>query len=88
MADGYARGVSKYFSEHTKPTLNRILVDAAAVSIRTLAGEDTTTAQLAVTASLASLAREEKSYVIAHGRQLAMDAAIALLKRALPLPLA
>lgn len=81
-----AEKLAERFSATTRPHLARILVDAASVEIRRASGEDVTTAAIAVEASLANLALEEKSLAIAAGRDLALRASLALIGKLLGAP--
>jgi hypothetical protein len=72
------------YRAHLHPHLTRILTDAAIVEIRRASGEDVTTAQTAVDASLANLTLEEKDHLILEARATALEAVLTLLVKVLP----
>jgi len=82
MAQASAERVSEQFDLSIRPRLARILIESAAVAVRAAAGEDVTTATLALEASVTSLAREQKAIVVLEGRTLALNAAVSLILRA------
>lgn len=79
MAGESAQALQGHLDERLRPHAARILAESAAVAIRAAAGEDVTTARMALEASTASLAREAKAVVALEGRNLALRAAWALL---------
>ncbi len=78
-----AQLVSHYGSE-LRPRLSALLVDAATVEMRRAAGEDVTTARIAIEASLANLALEQRERVQAKAKDIAFKAAIAIIFRLFP----
>lgn len=79
LAGEHAEKLREHFSGPARESLDRLLADAATVEIRALAGEDVTTARLAIEASVANLAREQRAVVVAEGRALALKAVWAVL---------
>lgn len=76
--------IERQLSDKAKPMARRILAEWAIVSIRAAAGEDVTTATVALKASTANLARAEKSFLEAEARMLALRAALFVLQAAIP----
>jgi hypothetical protein len=82
IAQKQADRLTAQWETSLRPHGRRLLLEAAAVGIRTAAGEDTTTAVLALEASTKNLAREQKSMIELQGREIALQAAWLLLGRA------
>lgn len=76
MADGAAGAASLRFRDETRPRLAQLLIDTASVQVRAAAGEDTTTAAIALEASTANLLLEERTVLQTAARDLALRAAI------------
>lgn len=81
LAGKHADQLTSYFDETTRPRLAQMLRESAAVAVRAAAGEDVTTATIALEASTANLARTQKSIVELQGRELALKAAWTILAR-------
>ena len=82
LAQQSADRISEQFEVSVRPRLARMLIESAAVAVRAAAGEDVTTATLALEASVTSIAREQKAVVVLEGRTLALQAAVSLILRA------
>lgn len=76
MADGAAGAASLRFRDETRPRLAQLLLDAASVQVRAAAGQDVTTATIALEASMANLLLEERTVLQTAARDLALRAAI------------
>lgn len=70
--------VASHFGEVTRPRVARLLEESALVAVRKAAGQDTTTAEVALEASLANLTLEEKSVVQIEARDVAFRALVAV----------
>lgn len=78
-ASAFADNVSSVLTGELKVRSAELLADAAILSARTIAGENTTTAQIALNASMQNLAREAQAVVVKEGRDLALRTAWSLL---------
>jgi hypothetical protein len=83
LAAEHAGRVSGRFKNETKPRVALLLLEASALAVREAAGEDTTTASIALRNSAAQLAREEMSDLQFEARGLALRAALAVIGAAL-----
>lgn len=81
MVQAHAAAIGDRFRAETRPRLMQLLTDAATLAIRKSSGQDTTTAEIALEASIASVAREERSVLQLEARTLALNAALAVLAR-------
>lgn len=79
LAREHAEGLRSHFREESRPHVARVLADAAVVATRAAAGEDVTTATMALEVSAAAIAREEMAIVTLEGRTLALRAALAVI---------
>ena len=70
--------VANRFGEVTRPRLARLLEDSAMVAVRSASGQDTTTAEVALDASLANLTLEERNVVQIEARNVAFRALVAV----------
>lgn len=60
LASPTASAIADRFSNQTRPRLALLLVDYSSMLARKASGQDTTTAEIALEASMANLALEEK----------------------------
>lgn len=81
MVQSHAAAIGDRFRAETRPRLVQLLTDASILAVRKASGEDTTTAEIALEASIASVAREERSVLQLEARTLALNAALAVLAR-------
>jgi len=63
VASEAAKNLAVNFSEKLRPRLAKIFIDVALTQARKIAGEDTTTAEIALEASMANIARHERLLV-------------------------
>lgn len=63
-----ASAIENRFRLQTRPRVASLLVDFSTVLARKAAGQDTTTAEIALEASMANLVLEEKTYLEAEAR--------------------
>jgi hypothetical protein len=84
LADESAARIAEHYNAELRPSLARILVDAAAVEVRRVTGENVETAEIAVRASLANLTLLQGNLVRAEARELAFRAALSLIGLLLP----
>jgi hypothetical protein len=73
--------ISDRYENTTRPRLAALLEASAIVAIRTAAGEDTTTARIALESSILNLTREERALVVQDGREFALRAVVSTLIR-------
>lgn len=78
-----ARRLEGHYSASTRPHLARMLFDAAMTMARKASGADTATAEVAIAASMANLALEQKNILQEEARDLALRAALAVISRLL-----
>lgn len=84
LANDAGDEIAEHYHAELRPHLARILTDAAAVEIRRASGEDVTTAEIAVKASLSNLTLEQADVALAAARRLAFRAALVLITKLLP----
>jgi len=84
LADESGKRIANHYNAELRPHLARMLTDAAAVEIRKATGEDVTTAEIAVRASLSNLTLEQGNLLRAEARDLAFRAALGLIAKLLP----
>lgn len=72
--------VASHFGEVTRPRVARLLEDSAMVAVRKAAGQDTTTGEVALEASLANLTLEERSVVQIEARDVAFRALVTVVR--------
>lgn len=83
-AEKEAAALRDHYNESLRPHLHRILTDAAVVEVRRTTGEDVTTAEIAIKASLANLALEQQVVLQKRARDIAFRAALILIGRLVP----
>lgn len=81
LAAAAAQEVEDTWQAELRPQLARLLAQSATVAIRAAAGEDVTTAKLALDASLKNLTRAQQSIVALQGRVLALRAALSIITK-------
>ena len=81
LVQSHADSIGDRFRESTSPRLRQLMVDAALVAIRKSSGMDTTTSEIALEASLASITREERAVLTLEARTLALNAALAVIAK-------
>jgi hypothetical protein len=75
----HAQSISVRFAVQTRPRIAALLNDYAIVALREAAGQDVTTARIALANSSAQLLREEQATLELEARTLALRAAFAVI---------
>ena len=79
LATEKAAEIDKRFRAETRPRIARLLAEGLIVEARRAAGEDVTTARLALEASAANITLEEQGEIHLASRELAFDLAVRLI---------
>lgn len=74
LASPTASKIASRFSEQTRPRVALLLIDAGSIAARKAIGQDTTTAEIALEASFANIALEERTVLQIESRDMLIRA--------------
>lgn len=83
LAKDAAKRLEGRVDERLRPRLTQLLQDQAMTFARKAAGEDVTTAEIALESSFLSVAREERAVIQAEAKELALQALATVLRVAI-----
>lgn len=83
LASARVDALQDVWDDDVRPHVARLLTESATMTVRAAAGEDVTTARIALDASARNLAREQRARLELEARQLALQAALAVIGRLL-----
>lgn len=79
IAEEHGKAIEQRFTSVTRPRLAQLMTDSVLVQARKASGQDTTTAEVALTASLANLTLRERQEIQVAAHDLIFRVALRLL---------